>query len=196
MSLTIHCIRHPISRTSVLYSTFLCISCIHPQPNPLHFRHLILPTSATLSPPLPAPNPAYFRGLILPSVRSYRRFTHILCPRSPLLYIIIPLLLLYIPDVREIYSYSVSLTIHHTIMHLSSSNLSNIPSTYRIYPAPYPLRIVHVQHPIPPTSVHIRHPILRTSAVYFYLRYDLTRIHAHPVPAISTLYSIFIPLLS
>jgi len=195
MSLTIHCIRHTISRTSVLYSTFLFVF-------PSYIRHLILRIYPRISCIHPAPNPAYLCGPILPSVGSYRGFTQVLCLRSPLFYIIIPLLLLYILDVREIsfiirvYSYSVSLTIHHTIMHLSSSNLSNIPSTYRIYPAPYPLRIVHFQHPIPPTSVHIRHPILRTSAVYFYLRYDLTLIHARPVPAIYTLYSIIIPLLS
>jgi hypothetical protein len=61
---------HPISRTYLLH--------------PVHLRHLIPCTSCTLSCALTAPNPAYIRGLILPSVRSYRGFTQVLCPRSPL----------------------------------------------------------------------------------------------------------------
>jgi hypothetical protein len=47
--------------------------------HPLSFLFFILFSILFL-----APNPAYFCGLILPSVRSYRRFTQVLCPRSPL----------------------------------------------------------------------------------------------------------------
>jgi hypothetical protein len=131
-------IRHPILRTSGTH--------------PAHIRH----TSGThpayirrTSGVHPAPNPAYFRGLILPSVGSYRGFTQVLCPRSPLLF---PFLLLHILDVREIclMQYVFNNTLHQT------HNLSNIRIIfyifiliYCIHPQPNPL---HFRHLIPSTS--------------------------------------------
>jgi hypothetical protein len=128
MSLTIHCIRHTISRTSVLYSTFLFVFTAY---IPL----LILRIYPRISCIHPAPNPAYLCGPILPSVGSYRGFTQVLCLRSPLFYIIIPLFLPYIPDVREIYHCCVSLLIHCNSMHKSCAHPTHILRTSDAHPA-------------------------------------------------------------
>ena len=156
----IHCIRFPISRTSVLYSTFLFIYTASSGAHPTYIRGASRGTSGVH----PAPNPFYIRGYIIPSVRSppiieqsCARDIHFFLS----FYYFIIMMFERFDNALYCYSYYVSLMIHCAIMHQSI-----VHPFYNSNPISRTSCII-LYHPVSSCTQSVLHPRI------FYIRYDL-----------------------